>query len=209
MRTDELIAGLASEIAPVRPLRPPGSRAVAWLLVALAAAGAGVVFYTARPDIGAAIRQSAFHLNALLAAGTMVAAAFSALVLAVPARERTPVLRGTTMALLALWAATLVVATVPTGYSVVGDSHWPICFARVALIAAVPAIVLAGMLRRAAPLRPAWAAGLALVAALAAGALAVQFVCPVDDPGHALMGHLLPVAGVPAIGAVYVRRWVQ
>jgi hypothetical protein len=209
MKTDELIAELASGIAPVRPLRSPGFRAFGWLLVALAAAGAGVLVYAARPDIGAAVTQSAFRWTALLAAGTMGAAACSALVLAVPAAERTPVARGTTLALLVLWAGTLAVATAQTGYVMAADSHWPICFVRVVSVAAMPAVLLVGMLRRAAPLRPAWTAGLAFVGALSAGALSIQFVCPIDDAGHAATGHLTPVLILPAVGALYARRWMR
>ena len=57
-----------------------------------------------------------------------------------------------------------------------------------------------GMLRRAAPLRKNWSAALATLDAAALGAAATQFVCPIDDPAHQLVAHLLPVVLLSAWG---------
>jgi hypothetical protein len=62
------------------------------------------------------------------------------------------------------------------------------------------------MLRRAAPLRGAWSAALATLAAVALGAVATQFICPLDDPAHQLVGHVLPVAFLAVFGAIAGRR---
>jgi hypothetical protein len=62
------------------------------------------------------------------------------------------------------------------------------------------------MLRRAAPLRRTWSAALATLAAVALGAAATQFLCPIDDPAHLLVGHLLPVASLAIGGAIAGRR---
>jgi hypothetical protein len=138
----------------------------------------------------------------------MVAAA-GALVLAIPGAERSPALRGTTVALVALWAILLVVAVIHAGHGLAAVADWPVCFLRVLAIGSVPAVVLIRMLRRAAPLRQAWASGLATIAAIATGALAIQFICPLSDPGHALLGHFGPVVAIGGLAAAAARRLLR
>jgi hypothetical protein len=62
------------------------------------------------------------------------------------------------------------------------------------------------MLRRAAPLRQGWCGALATLAAAAIGAAATQVLCPIDDPAHQLVGHLLPVILLAVAGLVAGRR---
>ena len=77
------------------------------------------------------------------------------------------------------------------------------CLIEIAGLSLVPGWALFAMLRRAAPLRRAWSGALATLAAVALGAAATQFLCPIDDPAHQLVGHLLPVA-ILSVGA---RSW--
>jgi hypothetical protein len=65
------------------------------------------------------------------------------------------------------------------------------------------------MLRRSAPLRLSWTGALAMVAALSGGALAIQFICPVDAASHALLGHLGPVVALAVLGAWAGRALVR
>ena len=83
------------------------------------------------------------------------------------------------------------------------------CFLRVLLISLVPAWLLVVMVRRAAPLSLAWTGALAAMAALSTGAVAIQFICPLTDPGHALLGHFAPVIFLGAIGALRARRFLS
>ena len=62
------------------------------------------------------------------------------------------------------------------------------------------------MLRRAAPLHQTWTAALGTLAATALGAAATQFICPIDDPAHQLVGHLLPVIVLCGVGALTAGR---
>ena len=62
------------------------------------------------------------------------------------------------------------------------------------------------MLRRAAPLRQAWTGALATLAAAALGAAATQVLCPIDDPAHQLVGHVLPVILLAIAGTIAGRR---
>ena len=81
-----------------------------------------------------------------------------------------------------------------------------LCVIEIAGFGIVPAWALFAMLRRAAPLRPAWSGALATLAAAALGAAATQVLCPIDDPAHQLVGHVLPVILLAAAGTLVGRR---
>jgi hypothetical protein len=106
----------------------------------------------------------------------------------------------------AVWALMLMVFVVQAGHGFAGASDWPICFIRVIAIGLAPAIVLFNMLRRAAPLRLTWTSALAATAAMAAGAMAVQIVCPINDSAHGLLGHFGPVVAIALLAAVFGGR---
>lgn len=202
MRTEDLIADLVGRVTPVRPLPSPGRRAIAWLALASMFAAAGIAIFGPRPDVMQRLTQSDYLRTATLALGSSMCAVVVTLVLAIPGAERNPAFRLLTVGLFALWAVTMMWAVVSAGRGlpITTDPHWPACFARVALISAGPAYVLFAMVRRALPLRLGWAAGFAAAAAAAIAALAVQIICPLDDAGHALLGHFVPVIVIALIG---------
>ena len=201
MKTEDLIANLVSQVEPVRPLPPPAIRLFQWFLVAIVCAAAGIMLFGARPDLGSALGQPAYLATAMLALATAILSAASAFVLAIPAAERSPGTRAMAAILIGLWITTLVVAILPAGQGLTFGSHEAACFSRAIAIGLVPAGALFMMLRRALPLRLAWTGGLAAVAAIATGALAVQIICPIDDAAHALLAHFGPVVAFGVIGA--------
>jgi hypothetical protein len=201
MRTDDLIVDLASRAAPVAVLARPGARFVAWWLVSIACALFAVMAFGPKPQLHEYLGQPEFVAIAILAGWTAALAAAASLVLAVPGAERLPVLRSTAVALALAWLLIAIGATVRSGNGLAGAADWPICYIRVVAIGLIPTIVLFRMLRRAAPLRLMWTGTLALIAGLATGALAVQFICPVDNPAHSLLGHVGPVFSIALIGA--------
>ena len=209
MKTEELIAQLAGVAEPVRPLQPPWFRAIAWSGIAILSAAAGIAVFGVRSDIATAIREPEFVWIALVVLATAVFALMAALVLAIPGAERSPILRGSTLLLAGLWAVMLLDAIVRTGHGFAAVSDWYVCFVRVTGMALVPAALLFGMLRRATPLRFAWTSGLATMSATAVGAVAIQFICPLSDPGHALLGHFGPVMVFGSVGAVAARRLLK
>jgi len=206
MKTDDLIADLASRATPVRPLPAPGIRTLAWLAVAMASAAAGVLVFGTRPNLVSLMRDHEFLLTSALALATAGLSSAAALVLAVPGAERSALTRGLPFAVLGMWTLTVSMTVLEASQGLSGVSDWYVCAIRVTAIGLVPAIVLVAMLRRGAPLRREWTGALALAGAAAAGALAIQFICPVDDAGHALLGHLGPVLALAAIGAATAVR---
>ena len=206
MKTDDLIATLARDVAPVRPLVSPAIRLAGWLSVAFAGAAAGIWVFGARPDAVDLLQRPDSLVTAILAVGTTTFAAAAALVLAIPGAERSPVLRAAAMTLVTVWAIVLVGAAARSGVGVAGDVHWPICFVRVVAIGFLPALVLVVMIRRALPLRLSWTSGLTATAAMGIAAGAIQFICPIDNPAHALLGHFAPIVVLGAIAAWVAPR---
>lgn len=206
MTTEELVAHLASRAVPMRPLFSPAVRVAAWCVAAAASVAVGIAVFGARSDVGIISSEPPFVWPVATAVAVAVCAAASALVLAVPGRERSPVLRMAAAGLSALWGLLLAVAVARAGHGFAGAADWPVCFMRVLAIGFVPAMVMVAMLRRAAPLRLAWTSALAATAATATGALAIQFICPLDDRAHALLGHWGPIVAMAWLGAWAAER---
>ena len=76
-------------------------------------------------------------------------------------------------------------------------------------LSVVPGWALFAMLQRAAPLRRAWSGALATLAAVTLGAVATQFICPLDDPAHQLVGHVFPVAVLSMLGTIAGHRYLN
>ena len=202
MRTEDLIADLAGRVTPVRPLPTPGVRAIGWLALAGACGVASVAIVGARPDVMLRLAQPDYLWTAALALVASIFAGLFALVLAVPGAERSPLLRLSTLAVLAVWMVTMVWAVVEAGLGLPfsTDPHWPVCFARGVAFSVVPVLALVVMIRRGMALSPGWTAAIAAIAAASMSALAVQIVCPLDDAGHAFLGHFIPVTAMAALG---------
>jgi len=210
MRTvEDLIVDLSSRAAPVKPLASPLIRFGQWFAVAAAIAIAAVAVFGPRADIGHAIGQPMFMVTAAL---TFAAAAFggvAALVLVVPGAKGSPALRASALAMLAAWGSVLTVGLIGDDVGFFPDTHWPVCAIRIIGVGMIPAWMLFTMLRRAAPLRPAAAGAMAVLAAMALAAIAIQIVCPFDAPAHLIRGHYLPVLVTAGLGLWIAPRFLK
>jgi hypothetical protein len=212
VRTDELIVQLARAAGPVRPLPGPSVRLARWTAAAVPLAALGVIVIGPRKDILTAIYQPTFVWLAMATLGTALLSAMGAFVLSVPGAERSPLQRMVPLVVGGVWALVLVVLLTNGGDPVQRvlalPFHWA-CLFEIAGLSVVPGWALFAMLRRAAPLQPVWTAALAMLAAGALAAVATQLICPVDDPAHLLVGHVVPVAFLSAWGAMVGRRWLD
>jgi hypothetical protein len=172
----------------------------------------GVVVIGPRADILTAIYQPTFAGLAVATLGTALLSAAGAFVLSVPGAERSPLQRVVPLVAGGVWALVLVVLLTNGGDPVQRvlalPFHWA-CLIEIAGLSVVPGWALFAMLRRAAPLQRVWTATLAMLAAGALAAVATQVICPVDDPAHLLIGHVLPVAFLSVWGAIVGRRWLN
>jgi hypothetical protein len=209
VKTEDLIVQLTGSLEPVQPLAPPFVRLIRWTALSLGVATLGVLVIGARRDIADTLREPAFAALVVLAIATGIAAAASALILSVPGNERSPAQRSVPLLLFGGWAAALAVMLVSGGAALDRLIALPVhalCVIEIAGFALIPGWVLFNMLRRAAPLKPVWTAGLAALAATALGAAATQILCPIDDPAHHLVGHMTPALLFTMLGASLRQR---
>jgi hypothetical protein len=156
MDTEKLIDRLADAVEPVRPLSRPWIRTAAWLLVAIPYVALVVLVASPRADLLAKAAQWRYLIEQLAALATGIAAATAAFATTIPGYDRRIVFVPALP--LAIWLGSLGEGCVqdwiqfgPDGLSLRPD--W-FCFPANVLVGAVPAIAIAVMLRRGAPLTP-------------------------------------------------------
>lgn len=212
MKTEDLIVELAHGVAPVTPLAPPAARLARWSALAVAVCAIAILAIGPRAHFIASLGEASYAVSlAILVAASVMAAAVT-LRLSVPGAETSPTLRALVVVLMvawpAIWLAELVKSGKPIRAVVIVRFHWA-CATEIAVIAGLTAWALVVMSRLAAPLRPAWTATLASLAAIAIGAAATQVICPLDDPAHQLAVHVAPGAivaiAIATLGARALR----
>ena len=212
MRTDELIVALARAAGPVRPLPSPSLRLARWTAATVPLMVLGVFLIGPRADVLTVMPQPTFLGMVFATFSTGLLAAATALVLSVPGTERSVLQRVLPLMAGGLWLVSLIVLLTTGGDPMRRLLEWPlhwICVIEIAGLSLVPGLALFTMVRRAAPLRRAWSGALATLAAGAIGAAATQFICPLDDPAHQLVGHALPVAVLSVLGALAGHRYLD
>jgi hypothetical protein len=199
MNTDEHIQRLASDLAPVEPLRRPAKRAAAWLV------GAGLyvgVFLLLTRSGGGAFTYPGTLPAQLAALAACVLAALAAFASVVPGYSRV-VFVWPLVAMLA-WLGMLLAGATWPGEAVSEARHELACVGLIVLGGAPLLVALAAMLRRGAPFRPALTAAFA---ALAVGALTSAAACfwrPHGDDAVTLVWHggaILAVVVACVLGA--------
>ncbi|MEO7274663.1 MAG: NrsF family protein [Vicinamibacterales bacterium] len=204
MNTDQLIELLAREATPVSRRLSPAQRVALWAAMALLCVAIGLGHFGVRSDIGTAWRTTDMMLRVFLLASIAWLAVLTAFRLSVPGEDSRAWSR--------LWPLTILLVLIAVGSAEVfyaaamGDAGSPVrawtCARKVAFTGAVPAVLAIVLILRAAPLEPAWAATLGVLAAGAAGALTSELACPIRTPMHILLWHSLPVAVSAGIGLV-------
>ena len=205
---ERLIRNLATDLAPVRRLRPPSIRALAWLAVVVATAIVLAMIadlpalgrrLAAAPDMWLAVTGSAL---------TAILAAIAAFQLSLPDG------RGA-WALLPLPAALLWIVASGVGclraWFVPGTHAADLSEARDCLIfivgLSVPlSALLIIMLRRACPLQPGLTAAIAGLASAAAAATLLNFFHPFDAAATDLAVHVFAVALVIVVNQAFSGR---
>ncbi|HVJ56060.1 MAG TPA: DUF1109 domain-containing protein [Aliidongia sp.] len=154
--TTDLIAVLARDAAPVRPLRSPLLRAIGWLLFATLVIGGLVMDHGMRHDIALRFGQSRFMIEWLGSVSTAILAALAAFYLSVPGRSSAWTL---------LPIPGLVLWSLGTGYGCYSDwlrlgpdglalgTSWD-CLRFIALTTVPLSAMLLFLLRYTAPIRP-------------------------------------------------------
>lgn len=193
MSHETLIAQLARDVAPVTPLPSPAVRAARWMLLAILAVVAGLVFRGLRANWALATGDPIFMVTVALILATGVVSAVLAMALSVPGAVSFRWVKWTPAVLLVLWGAVLLVQAATAGASLAPGRLGLGCLGKTYGIAVIPAAVLVWLARRAAPLDWRATGSLAALAALSFGVLGTEFICPIAGHGHLFTWHFLPV----------------
>ncbi len=87
-RTEDLIAQLAADVRPVRPLRPPMLRALFWLAIAALMIGTVVAAFGIRSDFMAEMGETHYQLEWAGSLLTGILSAIAAFHVSLPDRSR-------------------------------------------------------------------------------------------------------------------------
>jgi hypothetical protein len=175
--TPDLIGTLTANLAPVRRLRSPVTRAACWLLLATLLLALLAVSQGIRPDLARRLREPTFILGISGALLTGVLAAVAAFMVSLPGRSRFCLLLPAPA--LVLWLSTIGyqcltnwVSLEPNGIRLGETAR---CFATLVLASLPLSLAMLLMLRYAAPLRPiaVTLTGSLAVAAITATALSL------------------------------------
>lgn len=205
-----LIAQLASELEPVRPVRMAHGRVLLALSV-LATIGAVTLGrgLWSGPLRGEA--EGMFFVANTLIGLVGLASALAVIRMAGPrVGARQDGARWLLAALAILPLAAVLLAAIEGRIDWHEHAaHGLECFIAGTCAGSLVAAALIGWLRRGAPVAPKVAGFYTGVAAGALGSFAYGLSCPVDSIGHLGIWHVAPVAAMAGLGRLFVPRWVR
>lgn len=193
MRRGDVIDGLVAELAPVRRLRGPDTRACRWAALAIACIGLGCYGLGTRPDLAQKLLDAGFVAQSAALSAMAGLAARHVLRRSIPGAGAGA---GGFASMIASLVWLVLVLRGPAGadeLTAPWTAGWA-CVARVAGLALLPTIALLGMMRRAVPTAHRRNAALALAAAAALGVVGTQWMCAKDGTAHVLRWHAGPLA---------------
>ncbi len=213
IKTPDLIASLAANVAPVRRLRPPATRAACWLLLAAVVLTLLAISQGIRPDFAQRLRDPAFAIGMAASLLTGMLAAFSAFLVSLPDRSRLWLLLPTPT--LIVWLSnigyqclTQWISIGPNGVSLGETAR---CFATLVLTSLPLSLAMLVMLRHAAPLRPTAATLMGSLAVAAITATALSLFHAIDATAMILLWNVGTVVLLVGLGGLFGRkmfRWV-
>jgi len=182
VETDYLIQKLADASGPVARLSPPSKRVATWLALSLPYVALVVLVVSPRADLGLKLLDARYVIEQLGALMTGITAALAAFASTVPAFDRRIMLLP--LASFAVWFGSLGLGCVQSwvqfgAASLTLRPDW-FCFPAIVLIGIIPAVAVAFMLRRGAPLTPHITAALGGLAAAGLGNFGLRFFHPQD-----------------------------
>jgi hypothetical protein len=205
VKTDLLIIELARDLRPVRPLSSPSLRLLRWLGAVMAVAALGIWLLGPRADLASAITNAVYDARLVLTVVAGIFAGAAAFVLSVPAAEHFRAQRIIPFVFAIAWILLLSLRLAGGGRGVerllAFPVNWP-CGYKILSFSAIFGSALFIGLRQAAPLELTWTAALAALSSTALAAAATQLICPIDDPAHQIVGHVVPVTVLALLGTV-------
>jgi hypothetical protein len=213
IKTPDLIASLAANVAPVRRLRPPVIRAACWLLLAAVVLTLLAISQGIRPDLIQRLQDPAFAISMAAPLLTGVLAVFAAFLVSLPDRSRLWLLLPAPA--LIVWLSNIgyqcLTQWISIGPDGVGFGEAARCFATLVLTSLPLSLAMLVMLRYAAPLRPTAVTLMGSLAVAAITATALSLFHVMDATVMILMWNIGAAVLLVGLGGVFGRkmfRWV-
>ena len=182
MDTEKLIQALVESAQPVRPLPRPWIRTAMWLAIAIPYIALVVYVMSPRADLVSKMSEARYLIEQFAALATGVTAAIAAFATTIPGYSRRifllPIMPfAAWLGALGQGCVSALIQFGPNGLSLQPD--W-FCLPAIVLVGAVPAVAMAFMLRRGAPLFPHVSTALGALAAAGLGNFGLRFFHPQD-----------------------------
>lgn len=213
IKTPDLIASLAANVAPVRRLRPPAIRAACWLLLAAVVLTLLAISQGIRPDFAQRLQDPAFAISMVASLLTGISAAAAAFLVSLPDRSRLWLLLP--LPALAAWLSNIgyqcLVQWISVGPDGVTFGEAARCFATLVLTSLPLSLAMLVMLRYAAPLRPTAATLMGSLAVAAITATALSLFHVIDASVMILMWNVGTAVLFVGLGGLFgpkMFRWV-
>lgn len=213
MKTDDLIAGLASDVRPVKRLRPPVTRAATWLLLAAMVLFLLVISQGLRFDLAQCLREPSFVLGMAASLATGILSAIAAFALSLPDRSRLWLLLP--IPTLCLWLSNIgyqcLTQWVSIGPQGVTFGETARCFATIVLTSLPLSLAMLVMLRHSALLRPRIVTIMGSLSIAAITATALSLIHSIDATVMILIMNVGMAAMLVLLGGVFARTmfgWV-
>lgn len=207
MITRDFIERLVENSAPVQPLAPPEVRTIFWTALALPYVALVTCVVGPRTDLTMRLQDAQFAAEISAAFATGIAAALAAFATAIPGHNRRIVILP--LVPLTFWLGSMGRGCIdsfigPEGLSLRPD--W-FCIPAIVLIGAIPAIAMALMLRRGAPLTPYLTSALGGLAAAGLGNFGLRLIHEQDASLMVLVWQFGTVFVLTTLAAV-AGRWL-
>jgi hypothetical protein len=204
-----LVQRLTSQVKPSRRLWPVPMRLALWLVLEI-----GILVWVMRGGWSAFIQRlehPAYVIEAFFFGCSAVILGALALQSAIPGRDLR-LRKAALAAVLALAATILISALSPINISyplkefvLVGLQ----CALRIALFGSLPVAALWWMVRRGAPFQGGLSGLLVGGSAFFFAFAILRIECPINDPLHIIVWHLLPALALTGVAAVAGARWLK
>jgi hypothetical protein len=204
-----LVNWLAGEITPRRPLWPVSVRLTLWMLIEVGIL-AWVVSHT-KHNFMARMTHPAYAIEIFFFAAAAMICAALALKSAIPGRMLAANEVVVAIALVSVGTLVLVMARPMATSDSLGDfalNGWR-CAVDTVLFGTLPWLGLWWLIRRGAPMNGSLSGLLAGAGALLFSFAVMRIVCPIDDPLHLLIWHLLPALSVIGLSALAGVKWLR
>ncbi len=211
MDTDLLVRRLCEDSQrPVRPLAHPARRAALWFALAAPWVAAVVLLSDPRADLANKAQDLRFLTEQAAALATAILAAYAAFAATVPGHSRAALLLP--LAPLAVWLGVLGAGCIDElrrfGFdAALMRADW-YCVKAVILVGAGPAVAIAAMLRRGAPISPFVTAALGGLAAAGLGNFGLRLFHPEDASIMVLVWQVGTVMTLSALAGWAGRHWL-